>query len=383
VAGEPAVKETFFAANRKYIVPGVATLVGFGMIALFAALSHRPSSNQVSTIPDVALHATPAAGAPPPQSSSPSSLPTDQNKAQQPTDQASVSPSAIQGTASPTLGSKTQPLGEVQSFQQPADAGAGANKLWAAPAYALAPGGGAGGGAGGQESNELASARLSQVSKPSLVFVLSAATAGGEAGQAHVAPTSTAEESAITNLGYQPGDHITTHLEAVATTATKAPVIAVVDYTYKRNGVTVIPAGTRIIGTIGQASSTGIMDIQFSSLHLPNGEDVAISAMALNTQMGALKGTVTGRNRSKQFLMATMAGLGATTALFAGNNNTTGTLSEGDMIRSQAAQNMGQAADSGISQLSVTEHLIVTVPAGTQVEVTFMTPAKPKKPTQL
>jgi type IV secretory pathway VirB10-like protein len=166
----------------------------------------------------------------------------------------------------------------------------------------------------------------------------------------------------------------------VATTATKAPVIAVVDYSYKRHGVTIIPAGSRIIGAIGAASSTGIMDIQFNSIHLPNGEDVSINAMGLNTQMGPIKGVVSGRNRSKEFLLATVAGLGGITAQFAGNN-TSGALSEGDLIRSQTSTNLGSAADAGIGELAVKEHIVVTVAAGTQVEVTFTTAIKAKKPT--
>jgi ABC-type methionine transport system permease subunit len=94
--------------------------------------------------------------------------------------------------------------------------------------------------------------------------------------------------------------------------------------------------------------------------------------------MGPLKGAVTGRNRGKQFALAALSGLGSTAAMFAGNN-VSGTLSEADLIRAQAAQNVGQAADSQIQQLAVTEHMIVSVAAGTQVQVTFISPAK-KKP---
>jgi hypothetical protein len=69
--------------------------------------------------------------------------------------------------------------------------------------------------------------------------------------------------------------------------------------------------------------------------------------------------------------------MGSATAMFAGNN-VNGSLSEADMMRNQTAQNMGQAADTQIQQLEVSQHLIVTVPAGTQVEVTFTAPAKQK-----
>jgi type IV secretory pathway VirB10-like protein len=167
----------------------------------------------------------------------------------------------------------------------------------------------------------------------------------------------------------------------VATTATKAPVIGVVDYDYRRNGIVIIPAGSRVIGEIEQASSTGIVGIHFNSIHLPNGEDISISAIGLDQRMSALKGTVTGRNRGKQFLLAALSGLGSTTAMFAGNN-VSGSLSEADMMRAQAAQNMGQAADTQIQQLGVSEHLIVTVPAGTQVQMMFTEPSKKKSGSQ-
>jgi hypothetical protein len=377
-------KEDFLTANRKYIVPAVVTLLGIGLIALFAAFSHRPSIANTATVPNGVLHTTTPGT---PLVAAPSNLPTDLSKPKQQADRSAISPAVVQGTASSTTNEDNkEDLGTVKTFQSnPNDPGG--NKIWSAPPYALATNGGGGGygggGGGGQESsNNIAQARVAQVSKPSLVFVLSASgEGGGETGKPHT--SGTAEDPVITNLGYQPGDHIATHLEAVATTATKAPVIAVVDYNYQRNGVTVVPAGSRILGTISEASSTGIMDIHFTSIHLPNGEDIPVSAMGLNTQMGPLVGAVTGRNRGKQFLLAAMSGLGQTTALFGGNSNVTGTLSEGDMIRAQAAQNIGQAADSSISQLSVTEHLIVTVPAGTRVEVTFTAPEKTKKPTQM
>jgi hypothetical protein len=359
--------------NKKYLIPIVATLIGFGAIGLFAALFHRPIAKQSpATTTAAATTASNAATAASATPATPNSLPTDQNQLQQQQSTGTnVSPSVVQGTRSPTA--DKQPLGAVQSFQPP-PAGTSGTKLWEAPPYALAANNGQ--SSQGAQNSNVASARLSQVAKPSLVFVLTAAEGPGAA---HLAPEH--EEPTINNLGYQPGDHIATHLEAVATTATKAPVIAVVDYNYQRHGITIIPAGTRIIGMIGQASSTGIMDIKFSSLHLPNGEDVPISAIGLNTQMGALKGIVTGKNIGKQILLAALSGLGATTALFAGNSNVTGTVSEGDMIRAQGAQNMGQAADSQIGQLSVSQHLVVTAPAGTQVEVTFTAPAKLKPPT--
>jgi hypothetical protein len=212
-----------------------------------------------------------------------------------------------------------------------------------------------------------------QLQKPSMTFVL----VNNTNEPAHLAASPETAEEKITNFGYIPGFHIGAHLEAVATTATHAPVIAVVDYNYRRNGETIIPAGSKVIGTIGESTSTGIMGINFTTIHLPNGEDIPVSAIGLDHRMGPIKGTVTGKNRAKQFLIATLAGVGSATAMFAGNN-ASGSLSESDVLRNQMAQNMGQAADGQIQSLAVSEHLIVTVPAGTQVEVTFVTPVKAK-----
>jgi hypothetical protein len=45
-------------------------------------------------------------------------------------------------------------------------------------------------------------------------------------------------------------------------------------------------------------------------------------------------------------------------------------------MRQSAAQNIGQATDMQVQQMQVSEHIIVTVPAGTQVQVTFISPTR-------
>jgi hypothetical protein len=74
--------------------------------------------------------------------------------------------------------------------------------------------------------------------------------------------------------------------------------------------------------------------IRFKSIHLPDGEDVSIEAIGLDQRMEPLKGQVAGRNRGKQFLLSTLSGIGATAAM-----------------RSQTAQNVGQATDEQIQLL--------------------------------
>jgi hypothetical protein len=260
-------------------------------------------------------------------------------------------------------------LNTIPAFTPPAVPGA--NGQWNPPAY------GTDGGGSGQ-AQRVSELRRTAVTKASLTFVLDRASATLTAP--HLAE-STANSSMVTssqeinNLGYEPGYHLSAHLESVATTALKAPVIAVVDYDYQRGGVRIIPAGARVIGKIEQASATGIMDIHFDSIRLRNGTTIPISALALNTQMGPLKGAVTGRNRGKQFLLSALGGLGSSAAMFAGSN-LNGTLTQADIMRQSAAQNIGQATDMQVQQMQVSEHIIVTVPAGTQVQVTFISPTR-------
>lgn len=343
------------------IVAVVAVAVGILLI------THKPGAKK-TTLP-LQPGAVPAAAA---QQSSPdtpqpavqepqaaqANLPTEQTQQQPPSlAQPIVSPEAIQASAANPAagGAQGTQLSGIGQFDEPQP---GANGQWPAPTDE----------AGTTEDREVYD---KQVTQPSLVFVLDKPAATGIAEDG----PSVFPAPEITNFGYEPGYHIATHLESVATTATGAPVIASVDYDYKRNGITLIPAGSKVIGQISQASDTGIVDLRFSSIHMPDGEDIPISAVGLNEQMGPVKGIVTGRHRGRQFLATALGGLGETTAMFAGNNMSAA-FSESDMVRQQAAENIGQAADSQVQQLSVSEHLVVTVQAGSAVEVTFVAPSK-------
>jgi type IV secretory pathway VirB10-like protein len=320
---------------------------------------HHPATKQQ---PGAKVSSQPTAGGPAAQGDQ-SSLPTDQQAQTDAVNKPNTTADDIMHTRG--ADQTGQPLGSIQNFNsQRQEAGS----QWSPPGYLDSTQNHEKG-----HNNKAVDIRLAQVTKPSLTFVL---TSTDVKEPAHLA--SETPELLVTNLGYEPGFHIATHLESVVTTATKAPAIAVVDFDYRRNGIVVIPAGSRVIGEIEQATSTGVVGLHFTSIHLPDGEDIAINAVGLDQRMGPLKGAVTGRNRGKQFGLAALSGLGSTAAMFVGNN-ANGALSEADLIRAQAAQNVGQAADSQIQQLGVTEHLIITVPAGTQVQVTFVSPAK-KKP---
>ena len=154
-----------------------------------------------------------------------------------------------------------------------------------------------------------------EVTKTRIVFSRKSVPAAADATQ-YLGP-------AITNFGLEPGFHVAARLEASATTSVAAPVTAVIEYNYERNGQIVLPAGSRAIGRINSADAHGNMAITFDSVDLPNGSTVPISAVAVDTNLRSLKGQVTGSSRGKAMLVATLSGIGQTTAMMLGNNTST------------------------------------------------------------
>jgi hypothetical protein len=212
-----------------------------------------------------------------------------------------------------------------------------------------------------------------EVSKTRIVFSRKSVPAAADAAQ-YLGP-------AITNFGLEPGFHVAARLEASATTSVAAPVTAVIEYNYERNGQIVLPVGSRAIGRINSADVHGNMAIAFDSVDLPNGSTVPISAVAVDTNLRSLKGQVTGSSRGKAMLVATLSGIGQTTAMMLGNNTSTA-LSGQDMMRSQLSQNMGNTADTQIAKMISNERIVVTLAAGTEFYMVFTKAALPQNSTQ-
>jgi hypothetical protein len=80
---------------------------------------------------------------------------------------------------------------------------------------------------------------------------------------------------------------------------------------------------------------------------------------------------VSGTHSGRNFLVRSFTDIGSGLAMFAGQNNTSGAISENDLLRAQLAQNVGNAGNQEIMQLMMTEHPIVTVSAGTDIFVVF------------
>jgi hypothetical protein len=176
---------------------------------------------------------------------------------------------------------------------------------------------------------------------------------------------------AVDNLGLAPGYHVAARLESMATTAVHAPVVAVIEYNYERHGEVIIPAGARAVGKITQADPSGLVNIEFSSLEFPDGSAVPIDAVAANMSLQAVKGTVTGRQRGKGMLVRSLSGIGETAAMVVGAPSVNSSFSEGDLMRTQVANNIGNAGDEQIMQMLTLEHIVVSVPAGTEIYIVF------------
>jgi hypothetical protein len=266
---------------------------------------------------------------------------------------------ATAGATQKGSASANKTLGDVAQFQQP-NTDPEHLKNWKPEPYS-----------GNQGNNDSQSQEIQkeqeEFSKPSVVFV--AHETGSQRGGIQIQPEPG-------NFGLESGYHVAARLEAMASTALHAPVTAVIEYNYERNGKILIPAGARAVGKIAQADATGILDIQFSSVELQDGQSIPISAIAATTSLQALKGQVTGKNTGLSFAIRSLAGLGQAGAMLIGQGNINSAISESDMIRERAAENIGNSADAQVTNLMTTQHIVVSVPAGTEIYLIFTKPQK-------
>ena len=264
----------------------------------------------------------------------------------------SVKPAQAQPAAQPVARPAGKTLNQVAKFQEPETTPGEQN--WSPPPYGSNP-----------ASEQQALKREEEaLSKPSLVFTAHEQGARGKTTR----PLSHAE---IPNLGLAPGYHVAARLEAMATTAVHAPVVAVIEHNYERDGETIIPAGSRAVGKITQADPSGLMNITFSSIEFPSGETVPIEAVAADTSLDAIKGKVTGKQTGKSLMVRSLAGIGETAAMIVGAPSGNSAFSENDMLRMRMADNIGNASDEQIMRLLTIQHIVVSVPAGTEIYLVF------------
>ena len=263
------------------------------------------------------------------------------------------SPQALsRGEAGANPSHNARTLGEVAKFDEPNTA-PNAQSQWTPPPY----------GSESSANQQTQKKAEDALDAPSLVFTAHEQTANRPQIQNSV--------PAIDNLGLAPGYHVAARLESMATTAVHAPVVALIEYNYERNGEVIIPAGARAVGKIIQADPSGLVNIEFSSLEYPDGSTVPIDAVAANMNLQAIKGAVTGRQGGKGMLVRSLSGIGETAAMIVGAPSVNSSVSEDDLMRMQVANNIGNAGDEQIMRMLTVEHIVVSVPAGTEIYLVF------------
>jgi hypothetical protein len=196
---------------------------------------------------------------------------------------------------------------------------------------------------------------------PSLIFV----SAPKQAANMHTAQPVIETNSVMDLLPV--GTHLVARLEAPVSTALEAPAVAVIEYNYERDGQTILPAETKVIGKLRGATPQGYVSIEFDRLEFQDGTTQKISATAMGLDYEPLKGRVTGRNRGLRFLVQSLTGVGEIGAYVVGGSpGSTSVFSEDALLREQLAANAAMAGQEQFNELAMTQHIIVTVPGNTR-----------------
>src|SRR5271166_836285 len=138
--------------------------------------------------------------------------------------------------------------------------------------------------------------------KPSLVFVRSA--------EAKPTFRSNSPEDTEETLALAAGTRLVARLQTPVSSAVAAPVVAVVEYNYERNGQIVLAAGAKVLGRLTQVNPSGYVGIQFSRIEMPDRTTEKIDASAMSLNFGPLKGDVSGKKTGTKFLVRSLTGLG-------------------------------------------------------------------------
>jgi len=210
------------------------------------------------------------------------------------------------------------------------------DQAWQAPPYQPAS---------SAEIADVGKAERDAMEKPSLMYVRKASTSPTGQSLNDAAPP--------LGLGLAIGTRLRARLESAASTAVRAPVLAVIEYNYERDGEIIVPAGAKAVGHIRDANRSGYVDLQFDSLLMPDGASVPIEAAATDLNLRPLKGKVSGKNTGKNVLVRSLSGIGQASAMFVGQGGLSQPLSESDLMRERVSNNIGETGDEEVSRLAV------------------------------
>ena len=186
-------------------------------------------------------------------------------------------------------------------------------------------------------------------------------------------PSSGVEKSALPveelGLGLRVGTKLRARLETAVSSAVRAPLLAVVEYNYERDGEIIVPAGAKAVGKLQDADRSGYVRVQFESLLMPDGATVPLRAVATDLEMKPLRGKVEGKHTGRNIIVRSLSGIGQAGAMLVGRGSLDQPLSESDLLRERISNNIGEASDEQISKLNFTQHIVVTIPADTPINV--------------
>jgi hypothetical protein len=162
------------------------------------------------------------------------------------------------------------------------------------------------------------------------------------------------------------GTKLVARLQYEVSSAAKVPVIAVIEYNYEQHGNLIIPAGTKVYGTLSQFTPQGWVTIKFDALEYPNGEQEKINGSSLSMEQGVLKGVVDGRNSGKRFLTRTLTGIGTIAAFAVGGGGLGGQIDNSILLRERLSSNIAMAGEQDLAMQAYQQNIVVTVPANTR-----------------
>ncbi|HEV2732385.1 MAG TPA: TrbI/VirB10 family protein [Terriglobales bacterium] len=204
--------------------------------------------------------------------------------------------------------------------------------------------------------------------KPSLVFVRSI-----EAKPA-IKPNIPDDEEE--SLALPAGTRLVARLQTPVSSAVAAPVVAVVEYNYERDGQIVLPAGAKVFGRLAQVNSSGYVGIQFDRVEMPDGTPEKVEASAMDLNFGPLKGYVSGKKTGTKFLVRSLTGLGTIASYLVGPQGTSsaGLISTNTLMRERLADNVATAGQEELNGLAFNQNLVVTVPGNTRFYIVVQKP---------
>ncbi len=171
------------------------------------------------------------------------------------------------------------------------------------------------------------------------------------------------------DLGISTGVKVKAHLaNAIFSFNVSSPVVAVTDEDFKKDDAVILPKGTQFVGDAGIVKSRDRVNINFSTMILPDGRELKARAMALSLDgSGGVKGKVD-KQYDKSFLRAVGETLLSGAALVVGTREQPLTLT--DELRLNAARNLTDDARGALNNVKIEES--ITVESYTPILVLFL-----------